>query len=345
MTITRGTKVCVASLAVLAAALGLTSGLGGRPPAEDNGKSDYAGQRIRFVVPTAAGGGFDTTLRQLQPYLEKRLDATVMVQNLDGAATAIGTSAGLNAEQNCMTMLFHGVPHLTFSYLTQNVDYTLDDLAPIAGVSIEPGVLRVPDDAPWRTFDDLIADAKRRPGQIRVSVSLRTSNNYVGMRAIEEAFGVRFNIIAYDGGGPSRNALLSGEVDMTHAGAFNSLGLEDSTRVLAVQQPENRWADITDDAPVIEDPDGRQAAENSSRYSVWAPRACRDDYPKRYRAMVDAIHDAMSDPGLLADLKEVGEEAKLDYLDPDALEAVAKDSDAEIRAILEDDPDAFTTSP
>lgn len=340
MTITRGTKVCVASLAALAAMLGLTSGLGGRPPAEDGGLGDYSGQRIRFIVPTEAGGGFDTTLRQLQPYLEDRLDATIMVQNLDGAATAIGTSAGLSAEQNCTTMLFHGVPHLMFSYLTQNVDYSLDDLAPVAGVSIEPGVLRVPDDAPWQTFDDLIEDARERPGQIRVSVSLRTSNNYVGMRAIEDAFDVRFNIIAYDGGGPSRNALLSGEVDVTHAGVFNSLALDDSTRVLGVQMPENRWSSVTDDAPVL---DG--IPENSSRYSVWAPRACRDDYPKRYQAMVDAVHDAMTDPGYLAELKDLGEESKLDYLAPDALAAAAKDSDEEIRAILEDDPDAFTTSP
>lgn len=345
MTITRNTKFCVAALVVLAATLGLTSGLGGRPPADDGGLADYHGQRIRFIVPTAAGGGFDTTLRQLQPYLEKRLGATLMVQNLDGAATAIGTSAGLHAEQNCMTMLFHGVPHLEFSYLTQNVDYSLNDLAPVGGVSIEPGVLRVPNDAPWQTFDDLIADAKKRPGQIRVSVSLRTSNNYVGMRAIEKAYGVRFNIISYDGGGPSRNALLSGEVDVTHAGAFNSLSLDDATRVLAVQQRENRWKSITDDAEVIEGPDGRAVQENSSRYSMWAPAACKADYPKRYQAIVDVLKDAMSDPDYLADLKGLGEESKLDYLAPDALMAAAKDSDAEIRAILKDDPDAFTTSP
>jgi tripartite-type tricarboxylate transporter receptor subunit TctC len=345
MTISRRTKICVASLVALAVALGLTSGLGGRPPAEDGGLADYAGQRIRFIVPTAAGGGFDTTLRQLQPYLEDRLDATIAVQNLDGAATAIGTSAALNAEQNCMTMVFHGVPHLTFSYLTQDVGYSLDDLAPIAGVSIEPGVLRVPNDAPWRSFQDLIDEAKRRPGRIRVSVSLRTSNNYVGMRSIEQAYGVRFNIIAYDGGGPSRNALLSGEVDVTHAGAFNGLSLDDATRVLAVQMPANRWADITDNAPVIAGPDGTSPAENSSRYSVWAPRACRDDYPKRYQAMVDAVHNAMSDRGFLDELAVLGEVSKLDYLDPETLARVARGSEAEIRAILEEDPDAFTTSP
>lgn len=343
MRITRGAKVCIGALVALAAALALTSGVGGRPPAEDGGLTDYAGQRLRFVVPTAAGGGFDTTLRQMQPYLERRLGATIAVQNLDGAATAIGTSAGLNAEQNCMTMLFHGVPHLTFSYLTQNVDYTLDDLAPVAGASVEPGVVRVPSDAPWRTMADLVAAARERPGEIRFSVSLRTSNNYIGLRSIERAFGVRFNTIAYDGGGPSRTALLAGEVEATHAGVFNSLSLEDSTRVLGVQMPVNRWPDNTDGAPAIVGPGGAGVPESSSRYSIWAPASCRDDYPQRYQAMVDAVRDVMGDPALRAELAAIGEDSKLEYLDPPALEQVARNSDAEIRGILEEDPDAFTT--
>ncbi|MGH3749886.1 MAG: tripartite tricarboxylate transporter substrate-binding protein, partial [Micromonosporaceae bacterium] len=287
-------------------------------------------------------GGFDTTLRQLQPYLEERLNADIAVQNLDGAATAIGTSAGLNAEQNCMTMLFHGVPHLTFSYLTQNVDYTLKDLAPVAGVSIEPGILLAPNKAPWKSFDDLIADAKQRPGKIRVSVSLKTSNNFVGMRAIEEAYDVDFNIIAYDGGGPARDAMLSGEVDATHAGIFNSLSMDKDTRALTVQQPKNKWPELTDDAPVTTGPDGKPLAENSSHYSMWAPRACQDHYPKRHQAMVKAVRDAMSDPDYIADLKKLREETKLDYLSPDALLTIARESDAEIRSILKEDPDAFT---
>lgn len=344
MTISRGTKACVASLVALAAALVLTSGLGGRPPAEDGGLADYQGQRLRFIVPTAAGGGFDTTLRQLQPYLEKQLHATIAVQNLEGAATAIGTNAALHAEQNCMTMIFHGVPHLPFSYLTQKLDYGLADLAPIAGVSIEPGVIRVRNEAPWHSFADLIADARRRPGQIRASVSVRTSNNYVGMLAIEQAYGVDFNIIAYDGGGPSRTALLGGEVDLTHAGAFNSLSLDEATRVLAVQQPANRWPSITDNAPTMTGPNGAPITANSSNYTIWAPATCRDRYPKRYQAMVDAVRTAMADPGFLASLDKLGERSKLEYLTPADLEKVAEDSDAEIRGILRRDPGAFTSS-
>jgi len=345
MTITRGAKVCIASLVALAAALALTSGIGGRPPAQDGGRADYAGQRIRFIVPTEAGGGFDTTLRQLQPYLEEQLGATVMVQNLPGAATAIGTNAALHADQNCMTMIFHGVPHLPFSYLTQDVDYGLADLAPVGGVSIEPGVLRVRNDAPWRNFEELIEDARRRPGQIRTSVSVRTSNNYVGMLAIEQAFGVDFNIVSYDGGGPARTALLSGEVDATHAGAFNSLSLDSATRVLTVQQARNRWADITDNAPPTTGPGNVPVTPNSSNYSIWAPATCRHGYPLRYGAMVEALRAAMRDPEYVAALSALGEASKLEYLEPEQLLRVAEASDAEIRGILRRDPTAFTSNP
>ena len=46
--------------------------------------------------------------------------------------TNTSAQAAINAGGDCRTILFHAVPHLTFSYLTQEVDYTLDDLAPVA---------------------------------------------------------------------------------------------------------------------------------------------------------------------------------------------------------------------
>lgn len=111
-----------------------------------------------------------------------------------------------------------------------------------------------------------------------------------------------------------------------------------------MQQPRNRWLDITDNAPLTVGRDGQPIAANSSNYSVWAPATCRANYPKRYQAMVDVLRSAMGDPEYLAELESVGEKSKLEYLDPAALQKVAEDSDAEIRGILERDPAAFTSS-
>lgn len=315
---------------------GSTGGGGGG--GEEN---PLAGERIRFIVPTSAGGGFDTTARQLQPYLEDALDATLVVENLEGGGYAIGTQAAINAGGDCKTILFHAVPHLTFSYLTQEVDYTLEDLAPLAGVSIEPGMYRVRDDAPWETMQDLIDDALARPNEIRLSVSDLTTSNFVAVKQLQNETGADFNVVPYDGGGPARTALISGEVDVTQAGVFNSLSIDEGTRVLAVNQPENLWPDVTDDAPTTTEALGMELPSDASNYGMFAPAACAEESPEAYQALVDAVATAMENEEFVATLEELGEADKLNYLSPDEYEELAQTSAEEIQGILEEDPDAF----
>ncbi|WP_211715971.1 tripartite tricarboxylate transporter substrate binding protein [Nocardiopsis sp. MG754419] len=333
----------VAPFALGSAVLLAVSGCGGGGAgAEDGGMDDFAGQSLRIIVPTAVGGGFDTTIRQVQGALEDRLSARITVENMEGAATAIGTQSAAGSDGDCLTLMVQGVPHLQFSYLTQDVDYTLDDFAPVGGMSIEPGVIRVKNDAPWESIEEFVEDAQERPGEIRISVSLRTSNNYVGLRDIEEATGAEFNIISYDGGGPSRTALISGEVDATHAGAFNSLGIEDETRVLTVQAPENLWPDETDGVPPIAEALDAEIAESASNYTLWAPAGCAEDFPQRYQALVDVLPDALEDTDYLSDLESLNEVTKVAHLTPDELRELAEFNEEQIQAILDESPDAFT---
>ncbi|RZU34157.1 tripartite tricarboxylate transporter substrate binding protein [Blastococcus saxobsidens] len=304
-------------------------------------EAPLAGERIRFIVPTSAGGGFDTTARQLQPYLEEALDATIVVENLEGGGYAIGTQAAINAGGDCKTILFHAVPHVTFSYLTQNVDYTIDDLAPLAGVSIEPGMYRVRDDAPWETMQDLIDDAKARPNEIRLSVSDLTTSNFVAVKQLQELTGADFNVVPYDGGGPARTALVAGEVDVTEAGVFNSLAIDDGTRVLAVNQPENQWPDVTDDAPTTSEALGMEVPSDASNYGMFAPASCEEENPEAYQALVDGVQTAMENPEFVSTLEKLGEADKLFYLSPEEYGDLAQESADEISGILEEDPDAF----
>jgi putative tricarboxylic transport membrane protein len=334
------------SFAVLPLAATVACGGGSNGAGSANGDGDAAenplsGQRVRFIVPTSAGGGFDTTARQLQPYLEKQLDATLVVENLEGGGFAIGTQTAINSGGDCKTILFHAVPHLTFSYLTQDVDYTLDDLAPLAGLTSEPGMYRVRDDAPWQSMEELVEDAKARPNQIRLSVSDLTSSNFVAVKQLQELTGADFNVVPYDGGGPARTALLAGEVDVTQAGVFNSLPIDEGTRVLAVNQPENKWPEITDDAPTTSESLGMDVPYDSSNYGLFTPASCRENNPDTYQALVDAVAAAVEDPDFVANLEKLGEADKISYLPADEYGELAESSAQDIKDILAEDPDAF----
>ena len=304
--------------------------------------TDFSGTQLRWMVSSAPGGGFDTTTRQLEPFFTEELGTTAAVENHEGGGYAIGAQTMLTNGADCTSIVTHGIPHLTFSYLTQDVDYDLSSFAPIGGISIEPGVIRVRNDAPWQNIQEFVDDAKARPGQIKISVSDLQSNNYIALLQMERDLGIDLNIIGYDGGGPSRTALIGGEVDATHAGVFNSLAIADDSRVLAVSQPENKWPEVTDDAPPINEALGVDLPANASNYVLLASAECRDQNPERYQLLVDALKASVENTGYLDTLTQLGEDSKVAYLSPDELQALAEQSQSDIEELLKENPNAFS---
>jgi tripartite-type tricarboxylate transporter receptor subunit TctC len=309
-------------------------------PADDEGFG--SGDRVTIIIPTAAGGGLDTTFRQIQPAFQDALGATVVVENVEGGNTAIGGTRAAN-DTDCTTVLAQAIPHLLFSYLNQSVDYDLDSFAPIAGVTIEPSVIRVANDAPWKTIEDLIDDAKKRPGQITFSVSEQASSNYPALLAIEKELGVDFNIVPFGGGNPARIAVVSGEVDATHAGAFGSLGIAEDSRVLAVDEPENLWPDVTDNAPTMSEVFGVEPRSTGSTYNLWASKSCAEDHEQRYQQLIDAARTALADESYLASLDELGERSKVHYLEPEDLLEATEATEVELKELIAKDPEVFTS--
>jgi tripartite-type tricarboxylate transporter receptor subunit TctC len=274
----------------------------------------FPDRSVRWIVPTAAGGGFDRTTRMLQPHLERTLGVPLEVQYRAGGNFAIGATTLLREGRACESVMIHGTPLLHFSHLMQNVRYTWEDFYPVASVTIDPGVIRVRNDAPWQTLGELIEDARQRPRQIRVGLGGRTDPGHLGIREIAEAAGVEFNLIFYDGGGPGRTALAGGEVEVTHAGAYNSLPVAGESRVLAVHQDENHWPEITDDAPTVREVLGTDVAPNDFRYQVWVTRECRDNHPDRYAVLAEALQAAVERDEYRAALAAAGELGALQFI-------------------------------
>lgn len=303
---------------------------------DENGDDIFAGEQVRFIVPTAAGGGFDTVARQIAPYLEDELNARVVVENLEGGNYAVGTEELVENGDECTTLMMLASPHINFSYLTQNVGYSLDDVAAAGGVTTEPGVWRVHNDAEWDTMEELIEDAQSRPGEITLSVSNYATSNYLGVLNVEEAADVEFNVVPFDGGSPARQALLSQEVEVNQAGVFNSLPIADDTRVLAVAQPENLWPDLTDDAPAIGDV-VEDVGSDGSEYAVWTNATCAEENTEAFDRLAEAIEALTQDQDFVDEM----EEGQVQHMSPEDFMDYARGQEDEIENIMEEDPDLF----
>jgi tripartite-type tricarboxylate transporter receptor subunit TctC len=102
--------------------------------------------------------------------------------------------------------------------------YELNQFAPIALVSADPVVLVVRQEAPWKTVQDFIADAKKRPNKITYSSSGIYGALHMPFVMLEHATGTSLWHVPYNGGGPAIQALLGSQVDVTVGGPATMIG-------------------------------------------------------------------------------------------------------------------------
>jgi len=93
--------------------------------------------------------------------------------------------------------------------------YELDQLVPIVRVLADPGVLPVLTTSPYKMLQDLIADAKKRPGQITFSSSGNYGAAHVPFEMFQQSAGIKLQHVPYRGGGPALAAFIGGQVDIT----------------------------------------------------------------------------------------------------------------------------------
>ena len=151
--------------------------------------------------------------------LEKILGKSVVVDNRSGAGGMLGNAFAARAEPDGHTLLM-ALSSMTFLPEAERLydrkpSYELDQFIPIARVLADPGVLCVRADAPWKTVADLVADAKKRPGQISFSSSGNYGAAHVPFEMFQQAAGIKLLHVPYRGGGPALTAFLGKQVDIT----------------------------------------------------------------------------------------------------------------------------------
>lgn len=175
--------------------------------------ADYPDRPIKMIVPWAAGGDTDNIFRPFAPLLQKQLGETVVIANIGGASGTKGAKEAKESPPDGYTLYaVHDYIHSTYWAGVADVNYT--DFEPICMISSTASVLTASPKTPWHSLKELIADAKKRPGQITVGATLGSTSHFFPA-LIEKAAGVKFKYVSYEGLAPRMNAILGGHVDLT----------------------------------------------------------------------------------------------------------------------------------
>jgi tripartite-type tricarboxylate transporter receptor subunit TctC len=182
----------------------------------------YPSRPIQVIVPFPPGGVADLVARPFAASLEKILKQPVVVVNKTGAGGAVGMQAAAVSKPdgyNLMVALssISVMPEVDILF-NRPPTYKLEDFAPIALLSADPTICVVKKEAPWKSLADLVADAKRRPNEIKYSSSGIYGTVHVAMELFTYAAGIKLRHIPASGGGPSLTALLGGHVEALPVG-------------------------------------------------------------------------------------------------------------------------------
>jgi len=207
-------KVLLAAVAILC--------IGVIGPVTSLAADAYPTRPIQVIVPFPPGGVADLVGRPFTAALEKLLKQPVVVVNKTGAGGAVGMQALAASKPDGYTLMvalssISVMPEVDVMFGRPPV-YKLSDFAPIALLSADPTVLVVPAKAPWKTVADFVADAKKRPNEIKYASSGVYGTMHVAMEMFAHSAGIKLRHIPTGGGGPALNALLGGHVDAIAGG-------------------------------------------------------------------------------------------------------------------------------
>lgn len=174
----------------------------------------YPTKPVTLIVPFKAGSAPDTTFRVLAELAEKDLGQKIVILNRPGPGGTIGVSEVLQSAPDGYTIGMAALAVIVLQPLFQDLPYKgPDDMTLIAQASEAPTALAVNANAPWRTLDEFLGDARKRPGQVTIGLGggLHTIL-HVQAAHLEKQAGVKFNVVPFDAGA-QLPALLGGSIE------------------------------------------------------------------------------------------------------------------------------------
>ncbi len=272
----------------------------------------YPSRPITLIVPFPPGGVADIVGRPFADALSRELKSPVVIENKPGAGGGIGMGAVAKAKPDGYTLLLA----LSSISILPEADkvlgraplYQLDQFTPIARLTADPTVLAVRADAPWKTLQDFVADARKRPGAITYGSSGNYGTMHMPMEMFAHTAGLKLLHVPFTGGGPAVVALLGGQVDALSTGPSTVLQhvKAGKVRVLA-SWGERRLASLPDVATLSE---SGYDAVFFQWSALFAPAGTPEPIVARLR---DAARVAAADPRFVSTLATV--ETPVQYLD------------------------------
>lgn len=258
---------------------------------------------IEVIVGFGPGGGTDIMARAMAPFLEKRLNAKLVIVNKPGASGEIAYTALSTAKPDGYTLGFVNTPGYLTLHFGRKAQFKPEDIQLIGRLVDDPTGHVVRAAGEFKSVKDLVEKAKAKPKTVTVGVFGFGTDDHLAILKLQRVSGAQFLPVNYSGMGPLMAALLGGHlmVGGLNAGEFAGLSYDaDKLRMIGVMS-ESRWEDLKD-VPTFKE-QGYNVVMSSER-GLGAPKGVSPAVLSKIRG---ALEDMLKD----ADFKKIAHQQKL----------------------------------
>jgi tripartite-type tricarboxylate transporter receptor subunit TctC len=268
--------------------LSAVASIGMLPVAGPAQAQEWPGRPLRILVGSSPGGGTDAMARAVADKLGPALKTTVVVENKPGASNTLAADAAAKSTDGVTLVMGVSTAHAIAPHLMKLAYDNSKDLVPVAYVGAVPNVLVVNNDLGVSTVAQLVALAKRRPGQLNYASSGAGSTQHIAAELFKEATATFITHIPYRGSGPALVDLMAGQVQLSFDTMASVLPHIKSGKVRALAVLATQRSSQLPQVPTMAEADVK-GVEMSAWYGLYMPTATPKTVQDRVHAEVAAL--------------------------------------------------------
>ena len=288
---------------------------------------NFPSRPVTLIVPWPAGGTTDIGMRALASATERHLGQSLVIENRPGGSGTLGPGQmAASAKPDGYTVAQMPITMFRFPFMQKTTFDPATDFTYIIGVSGYTFGVVVKDDAPWKSFPELIADAKANPGKINYGTPGTGTSLHIAMEQIAKRQDINWTHVPFKGNAEVMNALLGGHIhavadssgwaQLVNAGRFRLLVTWGAART-------KNWPTV----PTLRDI-GIDMVSNSP-FGIAGPKGME---PKVVKVLHDAFKKGLEEPSYAEAMAKLDQE--LFYLSSDDYQKFAMQQIEEARRFI-----------
>lgn len=293
----------------------------------------FPSRPITWVVPFGAGGVTDTASRVISKVMTVNAGQPVIVENRPGAGGIVGTEYVANAKPDGYTVLYASSGPMAVNPTLYKGKLSYDPLksfVPVQALSKANMLIVVNPSAPFKTFPEMIAYAKKNPGKLNFGSPGQGTAQHLSAELLQAEAGIKMTHVPYKVGATQMSDLMSGVLDVSfeyptvvrpyiEAGKLRVIGMNGEKRL-------KNFPDVPSIAEM-----GYPNAQNAGWSAVAVPAGTP---PEVVRKLASLIQGALKDPVVMKYL-DSNDSVPLTEIGPDQMPAFVASEIEKFRIVVE----------